>query len=82
MPESDSSITFDRVTELEADDMTLIEGLPGHGLVAAIAVEQLTTQLGLEHYGNIQSDDFPPVTSYVDGRVQTSFEFMVDPTLP
>lgn len=52
------------------DEPTLIEGLPGHGLVASIAVDQITEQLGLEHHANIQSDDFPPVVTFEDGRVQ------------
>lgn len=63
-------VTFDRLTELETDGMTLIEGLPGHGLVAAIAVDQITKQLGLEHHGSIRSAAFPPVASFLDGRVQ------------
>ncbi len=52
------------------DEPTLIEGLPGHGLVASIAVDQITTQLGLDHYANIQSNDFPPVATFEDGLVQ------------
>lgn len=70
MPHESSSVTFDRLTELEADAPTLIEGLPGHGLVASIAVEQITAQLSLDHHGNIVSDDFPPVASFKDGRVR------------
>ena len=62
--------TFEPVTEVPSDGMTLIEGLPGHGLVAAIAVDQITRQLDLEHHGNVHSEAFPPVTSFVDGRVR------------
>ena len=64
------STTFDRLTELEAEAPTLIEGLPGHGLVAAIAADQITRQLALEHHGNIVSAEFPLVTSFQDGRVR------------
>lgn len=70
MSQEKPSVTFDRLTELEADAPTLIEGLPGHGLVAAIAVDQITKQLHLDHHGNIVSEDFPPVTSFKDGRVR------------
>ena len=49
---------------------TLIEGLPGHGLVASIAVEQITSQLGLSHHASIQSREFPPVVTFEDGLVQ------------
>jgi uncharacterized protein len=67
---TDPRATFDRLTELDAQSPTLIEGLPGHGLVASIAVDQITTQLELEHYGNIRSDEFPPVATYQEGRVR------------
>jgi uncharacterized protein len=70
MSQETPAVTFDRLTELEARAPTLIEGLPGHGLVAAIAVDQITTQLQLEHHGNIVSESFPPVTSFKDGRVR------------
>ena len=67
---ADVSVTFDKRTDLGAEPPTLIEGLPGHGLVAAIAVDQITTQLCLEHHGNIVSEQFPPVLSYRDGRAR------------
>ncbi|MFT4885304.1 MAG: hypothetical protein ACI8U4_002826 [Natronomonas sp.] len=64
-----TSARFERTTELTADSVTLIEGLPGLGLVASIAVDQITKQLELEQHGNIVSDDFPPVAAYDEGRV-------------
>lgn len=60
---------FERVQDIETEEPTLIEGLPGHGLVASIAVDQITNQLGLEHYGSIRSPDFPPVVTFEDGLV-------------
>ncbi len=69
MPDT-SDVQFHRSTDLEAESPTLIEGLPGHGLVASIAVDQITDQLGLEEYGSIRSDSFPPVASFTDGLVQ------------
>jgi len=59
--------TYEPVTDRRATDATLIEGLPGTGLVAAIAVDQVTRQLDLTHHGNIVSDDFPPVLTFQDG---------------
>ncbi len=68
---TDHTASFEQIAAVSADSPTLIEGLPGHGLVAAIAVDQLTDQLGLEHCGNIASDDFPPVVTFDDdGLVQ------------
>ena len=65
-----ASATFERLTELDAAAPTLIEGLPGHGLVASIAVDQISRQLGLEHHGNVVSDGFPPVVTFQDGMVR------------
>lgn len=62
--------TFERLTELGATSPTLIEGLPGIGLVASIAVDLITRQLGLDHHGNVVSDDFPPVVTFQDGLVR------------
>lgn len=62
--------TFDQLTSIEATEPTLIEGLPGHGLVASIAVDQITRQLDLEHHGNISADEFPPVVTFEDGMVR------------
>lgn len=70
MTEQTSSVSFEKITDIPADSPTLIEGLPGHGLVAAIAVDQITDQLGLEHCGNITSDAFPPVVTFEDGLVR------------
>jgi uncharacterized protein len=66
----DSSTSFEKTTELETESPTLIEGLPGLGLVAAIAVDQITKQLELDQHGTIVSDDFPPVAAFDDGRVR------------
>ncbi|WP_226483339.1 proteasome assembly chaperone family protein [Natrinema amylolyticum] len=63
-------VTFHRSADLDAAAPTLIEGLPGHGLVASIAVDQITDQLGLEQYGAIRSETLPPVASFTDGLVQ------------
>lgn len=69
MSRSGASCRFERLTDLEGAQPTLIEGLPGLGLVASIAVEQITSQLDLAHHGNIESEAFPPVATFEDGRV-------------
>ncbi|WP_227377868.1 proteasome assembly chaperone family protein [Haladaptatus halobius] len=70
MSDFQSHVTFKQRTEYKTDQPTLVEGLPGHGLVAAIAVDQITRQLNLEQYGTIHSEEFPQITSFNDGRVQ------------
>ncbi|MFB6078250.1 MAG: proteasome assembly chaperone family protein [Halarchaeum sp.] len=62
--------TFQRLTDAPDGPTTLVEGLPGHGLVAAIAVDLITRQLDLEHHGTITSEAFPRVASFSEGRVR------------
>lgn len=61
---------FEQLTTIDADRPTLIEGLPGHGLVAAIAVDQIQRQLDLAHHGNVVSDEFPQVATFQNGLVR------------
>lgn len=70
MAEDRSPARCERLSAVNPENPTLIEGLPGHGLVAAIAVEQITEQLNLDHHSNIQSEEFPPVTTFEDGLVR------------
>jgi len=70
MSDSHEAATFEKLADVQTESSTLIEGLPGHGLVASIAVDQITTQLDLEYYGNVHSETFPPVTTFEDGRVR------------
>lgn len=70
MSTGDGDTTFEQYSELAAKSPTLIEGLPGHGLVASIAVDQIQKQLALDHYGSIWSDDFPPVVTFQDGLIR------------
>lgn len=72
MSREEPPVQFEKSRELAAEAPTLIEGLPGLGLVASIAVDQITRQLGLEEYGTIYSEAFPPVASFEDGRVRES----------
>lgn len=59
---------FEQSRDLPAEAPTLIEGLPGLGMVASIAVDQITTQLDLELHGTIHAETFPPVAAFSDGR--------------
>jgi len=70
MSSQTQSATCQQFTSFDASGATLIEGLPGHGLVASIIVDRITEQLDLEYHGVIRSDAFPPVTSFDDGLVQ------------
>lgn len=67
---ANDSPEFERTGSVEVESPTLIEGFPGLGLVASIAVDQITTQLGLEYFGQLRCPALPSVASYDDGRVQ------------
>lgn len=60
---------FHQLTDLPGERPTLVEGLPGLGMVASITVDQLNDQLGLEHHGNIRSETFPPLATFQGGEV-------------
>lgn len=64
------SCSYDRLTDLDLTEPTLIEGLPGHGLVASIATDHVRTQLDLERHGRVTSESFPPVATYEEGMVR------------
>jgi len=70
MSQEELEVRFEREADVETESPTLIEGLPGLGMVASIAVDQLTSQLGLGQYGTIHSETFPPVAAFNDGRVR------------
>ncbi|MFW5965524.1 MAG: proteasome assembly chaperone family protein [Halodesulfurarchaeum sp.] len=59
--------TFQQYQKIVLEDATLIEGLPGHGLVASIAVEQIREQLELATYGTIDDETFPQVLTFEEG---------------
>jgi len=70
MSQRDTAVRFETVRKLDASRPTLIEGLPGHGLVAAIAADLITRQLDLDLHGNVISADFPQIASFKDGRTR------------
>ncbi|WP_132061162.1 proteasome assembly chaperone family protein [Halorussus amylolyticus] len=64
------TMLFNEYAELPTDGATLIEGLPGHGMVALIAVEQIIDQLDMQHDGSVESADHFPILSYENGDIQ------------
>lgn len=67
---TDEQCEFERLTDLGDTRPTLVVGLPGLGMVGSIAADQVARQLGLDHYGNVRSEAFPPVASFQDGRIR------------
>jgi uncharacterized protein len=50
--------------ELELDSPTLVEGLPGAGLVGKIAADHLVSELDMTYYAAVYCDGLPPVAVY------------------
>lgn len=65
-----STCSFSRELDRTVASPTLIEGLPGHGLVASIVVDQIRKELGMDLYGGIRSPEVPPLLSFSDGYVK------------
>jgi uncharacterized protein len=66
---------------LELDAPTLVEGLPGVGLVGKIAVDHLIDECGMVHYANIHCDGLPAVAAYGadDTALRTPVRLYADP---
>lgn len=73
---------FEERIDLPTDHGTLVEGLPGHGLVASIAVEEINEQLAMQHAGSVESADHFPVLSYEDGAVTDAVRVYTHPSIP
>ncbi|GAB3322441.1 proteasome assembly chaperone family protein [Haloplanus rallus] len=52
--------------DVSLDDPTLVEGLPGVGLVGKLATDHLAETFDMVHYANVHCDGLPPVATYED----------------
>ncbi len=59
---------IDIKADLEFDEPTLVEGLPGVGLVGKIATDHLVQALEMEYYGAVHCDGLPQVAVYEQGE--------------
>ena len=50
--------------EIELDEPTLVEGLPGAGLVGKIAADHLVTEFDMQYYGAVHCEGLPKVAMY------------------
>lgn len=57
----------DVLTSVELDAPTMVEGLPGVGLVGKIAADHLVEELGMTHHANVHCDALPKVAVYQEG---------------
>ncbi len=66
---------------IDLDSPTLIEGLPGVGLVGKIATDHLVEAFGMDHYASVYCDGLPSVGVYHAGEhtVQAPVRLYADP---
>jgi len=57
-----------RREDVSLDEPTLVEGLPGIGLVGKLAADHLAETFEMVHYANIHCEGLPPVATYLDGE--------------
>jgi uncharacterized protein len=60
---------------LSGQDMTVLIGFPGSGLVGSIALSYLVEQLKFEHIGNVTSRFFPPIVVMSRGVINVPVRF-------
>ncbi len=53
--------------DIELDEPTLVEGLPGLGLVGKIATDHLIEQFDMTYYAAVDCDGIPQIAIYEDG---------------
>ncbi|SDZ77851.1 uncharacterized protein SAMN04488065_0242 [Haloplanus vescus] len=53
--------------DVSLDEPTLVEGLPGVGLVGKLATDHLVETFDMCHYANVTCDSLPPVAMYEEG---------------
>jgi uncharacterized protein len=68
-------------SDVSLDEPTLVEGLPGVGLVGKLATDHLAETLEMCHYANVHCDGLPPVATYGDGDhdLSTPVRLYADP---
>ncbi len=54
--------------EIELDEPTLVEGLPGLGLVGKIATDHLIEQFDMTYYAAVDCNGIPQIAIYEDGK--------------
>src|SRR6056297_1448616 len=53
--------------DIELDAPTLVEGLPGVGLVGKLAADHLVDAYDMDHYGTARCDGLPEIAVYSEG---------------
>jgi len=67
--------------DIELDAPTLVEGLPGVGLVGKLAADHLVDAFEMVHYGTARCDGLPEIAVYTEGdpEVRSPVRLYADP---
>ena len=66
---------------MEPCSPTVVEGLPGVGLVGMIATDHLLREFGMDYYADVVGDGIPPVAAFDGGEptVTAPTRLLADP---
>ena len=75
------SVVSDEVDLDAFENATMVEGLPGVGLVGKIVADHLVDHFEMTHYANVNCGEVPRVTVYAEGDpvLQTPVRLYADP---
>lgn len=62
-----ASVTI-HAEDVELDEPTLVEGLPGVGLVGKIATDHLVEEFGMTYYASVGCEGLPRISVYEEGE--------------
>ncbi|RRJ33785.1 proteasome assembly chaperone family protein [Halocatena pleomorpha] len=68
--------------DITLDEPTLIDGLPGKGLIGKLITDYLVSTLEMEYYAGVYCESIPPVAAYrsTDPRVRPPLQIYADET--
>jgi uncharacterized protein len=66
--------------DVSLDEPTMVEGLPGVGLVGKIAADHMVEEFEMTHYANVHCESVPPLAVYHadDSRLRTPVRIYAD----
>lgn len=66
--------------DLSFDEPTLVDGLPGKGLIGKLIADRLVSEFEMEYYAGVYCDGVPPVAAYRSGdsEVRTGVQLYGD----
>ncbi len=78
--DEDVDVRVRRYKDVDLSGATVVEAIPDHGLVSAIAGSYLVRELGMDHVAGFECDGFPPVAMVWRGKPRSPLRVYARPT--